>query len=90
MRGTVSKLMKQSLALLAVFVLFQTEVKPHGIPETPIKRGAFATFDGCKSSASAWARTLQLGEGKQVLETGDGYLVRTDRRAVELRCRRQT
>jgi len=24
--------MKQSLALLAVFVLFQTEVKPHGIP----------------------------------------------------------
>jgi hypothetical protein len=81
--------MKQRLALLAVFVLFQTEVKPHGIPATPLKRGAFATFDGCKSSALAWARTLQLGEGKQVLETGDGYLVRTDRRAVELQCSRQ-
>jgi hypothetical protein len=88
-RVEVSKLMKQSLALLAVFVLFQTEVKPHGIPATPLKRGAFATFDGCKSSALAWARTLELGEGKQVLETGDGYLVRTDRRAVELQCSRQ-
>jgi hypothetical protein len=89
MRVEVSKLMKQSLALLAVFVLVQTEVKPHGIPEAPLKRGAFATFDGCKSSALAWARTLQLGEGKEVRELNDGYLVRADRRAVELRCRRQ-
>jgi hypothetical protein len=89
MRVEVSKLIKLSLALLAVFVLFQTEVKPQGIPATPLKRGAFTTSDGCKSSALAWARTLQLGEGKQVLETGDGYLVRTDRRTVELQCSRR-
>lgn len=89
MRVRVSKLMKRSPALLAVFVLFQTEVKPHGVPAAPIRRGAFTTSDGCRNSALAWARTLQLGEGKQVLETGDGYLVRTDRRAVELQCRRQ-
>jgi len=77
-RVNVSELMKQPLALLAVFVLFQTEVERHNIPATPIKGGAFATFDGCKSFALAWARMLQLGEGKQVLETGDGYLVRAD------------
>lgn len=89
MRVKVAKLVKQSLALLAVFVLFQTEAKPHGIPETPIKRGASTTFDGCKSSALAWARTLQLGAGKDLLESDDGYLITTGRRAVQLRCSRR-
>jgi hypothetical protein len=88
MRVNVFRILKQTLGLLAVFVLFQTEVKLQGIPATPIKRGAFTTFDGCKSSALAWARTLELGEAKDLLESNDG-LVRTDRRTVELRCRRQ-
>lgn len=80
---------QKTLALLAVFVLFQTEVKLHGIPATPVKRGSFTTFDGCKASALAWTRTLELGEGKQVLELSDGYLVRANRRAVRLHCGRQ-
>lgn len=88
MRVTVSQPMKKSLALLAGFVLFQAEVKSQGIPATPAKRGSFTTFDGCKASALAWARTLQLGKGKQILELNDGYLARADRRAVQLQCSR--
>ncbi len=80
---------QMTLALLAVFVLFQTEVKSHGIPAIPVRRGSFTTFDGCKASALAWARTLELGEGKQILELNDGYLARADRRAVRLQCSRQ-
>ena len=76
MRVKVAKLVKQSLALLAVFVLFQTEAKPHGIPETPIKRGA-------------WARTLQLGDGKDLLELNDGYLITAGTPAVRLQCSRR-
>jgi hypothetical protein len=83
----MSKLMKQSLTLLAVFVLFQTEVKPHGIPKTLIKRGAFATFDGCKSSALV-GRTLQLGEGTDP-ELNDGYLKTGGTEAVRLQCSRR-
>ena len=67
MRIDLSKIMKQTLALLAVFVLFQTEVKPHGIPETPIKRGAFTTSDGCKSSALAWAGRFSWVKAKKFL-----------------------
>ena len=85
----LSKLMKQRLALLTIFVLFQNGGEAAWYSATPIKRGAFTTADGCRGSALGWARTLQLGEGKEVLELNDGYLVRTDRRAVELRCRRQ-
>jgi hypothetical protein len=80
---------KKAFALLAIFVLFQTEVKSQGIPVTPIKRGAFTTFDGCKASALAWARTLDLGKGNQLLELNNGYLVRADRRTVQLHCSRQ-
>lgn len=80
---------RKALALLAVFMLVQTEVKSRGIPASPVKRGSFTTFDGCKASALAWARTLELGVGKQILELHDGYLVSADKRNVRLQCSRQ-
>jgi hypothetical protein len=80
---------KKSLALLAVFVLFQTEVKSHGVPASPVKRGSFTSFAGCKASALAWTRTLELGGAKHIVELDDGYLASAEKRTVRLLCSRQ-